>query len=843
MKKINYDNAFTRLDEEREIDLLLKEFRTVAAQLHSLENNKLLTENEKLLLEVSLWDKAKYLMSKLGRYKAGGKIFGKSKTDQEAGAKIQQIIDKKGNEMIKDLHSGIQKANSEGKGEFPNNQDPDIFLNIILSISQVYDGIVAATKLKPEEKGYLPVDAANNVISDLREYVKKYLDVDLKAAYSVMDSEEDKVNPNPEEEEEDVLITDSEEPIEEDRESDVRGQLKAKKGENAEQIDSERMKTLKSWRLPLALMGAGASFGALSWLIEYIFPAEKITSLTPEEFKEVTEKTIGHVKPGDGMTQTFNAIPELGANLTPQSSPDEVVDVLSKIGNGNPQAGVDILTQSKGIFQDPELAHNTLSELVKNPHGHGDTLEQVFKGDWAGTGKQAGDTLVTLPGGTLKMMMLKAFIRWGTKTTIKKSAIVLFGGPILKTLGVGLLGGGALVKLFREKGKRQSRAATLNDLLQSLQFVKGETVLPDTPQKGDEDNDIGDKGGKFNKEQFYIDLTSFFQFTHNNRKMASSDVFGGGEASDIEVGKEYFFTNKKGEKNVVKVVSLSNQYKAGGDKKFGTDDDEKLGDIEPGTAFVVFKKPDNTYGNEPARAVNKKQLSNENTMMKKNIITEGKFIKDPQVIKILKDTKGIDQNRLKFFEGFLTRLEIIRNKIKKAGSTGDSVMDGFIQKMKSNPIMTKDFVKTFRVDPNNQQNVEHMGDFINDIIEIVYKGRFRGKTFNDIGGMINKMGKLGGGNINKVSTKMGESYILERKGKKAQAKSAFKNHIIEFITQLMGLFQYMTKLKREGRLGSSGDSSSKKVVPKIGSQQQEESIKKVNTPLMEEISRIKKLMK
>lgn len=493
MKKINYDNAFTRLDEEREIDLLLKEFRTVAAQLHSLENNKLLTENEKLLLEVSLWDKAKYLMSKLGRYKAGGKIFGKSKTDQEAGAKIQQIIDKKGNEMIKDLHSGIQKANSEGKGEFPNNQDPDIFLNIILSISQVYDGIVAATKLKPEEKGYLPVDAANNVISDLREYVKKYLDVDLKAAYSVMDSEEDKVNPNPEEGEEDVLITDSEEPIEEDRESDVRGQLKAKKGENAEQIDSERMKTLKSWRLPLALMGAGASFGALSWLIEYIFPAEKITSLTPEEFKEVTEKTIGHVKPGDGMTQTFNAIPELGANLTPQSSPDEVVDVLSKIGNGNPQAGVDILTQSKGIFQDPELAHNTLSELVKNPHGHGDTLEQVFKGDWAGTGKQAGDTLVTLPGGTLKMMMLKAFIRWGTKTTIKKSAIVLFGGPILKTLGVGLLGGGALVKLFREKGKRQSRAATLNDLLQSLQFVKGETVLPDTPKPGDEG---GDKVGK-----------------------------------------------------------------------------------------------------------------------------------------------------------------------------------------------------------------------------------------------------------------------------------------------------------------------------------------------------------
>lgn len=482
MKKINYDNAFTRLDEEREIDLLLKEFRTVADQLHSLENNKLLTENEKLLLEVSLWDKAKYLMSKLGRYKAGGKIFGKSKTDQEAGAKIQQIIDKKGNEMIKDLHSGIQKANSEGKGEFPNNQDPDIFLNIILSIAQVYDSIVAATKLKPNEKGYLPVDAANNIIADLREYVKKYLDVDLTAAYSVMDSEE---------ESEEELITDSEEPIEEDRESDVRDQLKAKKGEKGEDIDSERMKTLKSWRLPLALMGAGASFGALSWIIEYMFPAEKITSLTPEMVKSVTEDRLGDIKPGEGMTQIMNRL--TGSHLSPSSSPDEVVSVLNKLGGGNPQTGVDIITQSGGIFRDPELANNTLSELVKNPHGHGDTLKDVFQGDWAGTGKQAGDTLVTVEGGTLTQLVVKAFIKWSTKTAIKKSAVVLFAGPILKTLGIGLLGAGALVKLFRSKGKRQSRAATLNDLLQSLQFVEGETVLPDTPQKGDEDTD---KGGK-----------------------------------------------------------------------------------------------------------------------------------------------------------------------------------------------------------------------------------------------------------------------------------------------------------------------------------------------------------
>ncbi len=472
MKNANYNNALTNLEEEKEIKLLVKGLLESIDQLNNLESNNLLTEDKRVLLEVSLWDNVKYYLGKLGRYKAGGKILGKGKIDQEAGAKIQKIIDKKGNEFIQTLHQSIQTQNAKDKGEFPNNRDPEIFLNIVLSIAEVYDSIVAASKLKPNEEGYLPIDAANNIISDLREYVKKYLDVDVNWVSSIMDSEE--------ESEEDVLITDSEEHINEDRAADVRAQLQAKGGD--EEIENERMKTLKSWKLPLALMGAGASFGALSWLIEYIFPAEKITTYSPQQFQEIAEKTIGDVKPGDGFTQTLNSIPSLGTNLTPQSSPDEVINALSKIGGGDAQVGVDIVTQQGGVFRDPELAHQTLSELVKNPHGHGDTLKDVFKGDWAGTGKSAGDTLVTLPGGTIKMMMLKMFTRWVAKTVVKKSAIALFAGPILKTLGIGLLAAGALVKLFREKGKRQSRAKTLNDLLQSLQFVKGEGVLPPPPE-------------------------------------------------------------------------------------------------------------------------------------------------------------------------------------------------------------------------------------------------------------------------------------------------------------------------------------------------------------------------
>jgi hypothetical protein len=160
--------------------------------------------------------------------------------------------------------------------------------------------------------------------------------------------------------------------------------------------------------------------------------------------------------------------------------------------------------------------------------------------------------------------------------------------------------------------------------------------------------------------------------------------------------------------------------------------------------------------------------------------------------------------------------------------------------------MDKDFTKTFNVDSGNPQNVESMGSFINDLIEIVYKGNFRGMTFKDAGGMVSKMGTLGGGNINKVS--MGESYLTERKGKKAKAKSDLKNNMISFITELMNMFQYMSKLKRQGKLG--GDSSVKtKELKKPGSSKEEspevkqESIQKPeNKFLKEEVKRILTLM-
>ena len=69
MKNKNYDNALTELYE-------------------SLE------PIEKERVDEGAWESIKYGLSKLGRYKAGGKILGKNKTTKAAERKIRDILNK-----------------------------------------------------------------------------------------------------------------------------------------------------------------------------------------------------------------------------------------------------------------------------------------------------------------------------------------------------------------------------------------------------------------------------------------------------------------------------------------------------------------------------------------------------------------------------------------------------------------------------------------------------------------------------------------------------------------------------------------------------------------------------
>ena len=167
------------LTEQQHAVIVSQILKETLDKINNIESNGNVNEG--------LMDTIKYGLSKLGRYKAGGKIFGKGKVDQEAARKIQQIIDKQGNAVIRQLDDTIRQENPE----FPNNKEPEQFLSTVMSIAAVYDSVVASTKKNPNEEGYLPVDAANGVINDLREYVKKFLDVDLAAVYSTVNEDED----------------------------------------------------------------------------------------------------------------------------------------------------------------------------------------------------------------------------------------------------------------------------------------------------------------------------------------------------------------------------------------------------------------------------------------------------------------------------------------------------------------------------------------------------------------------------------------------------------------------------------------------------------------------------
>jgi len=774
----------------------------------SIKGGKMLNENalsvrEYNTLNEGAWESIKYGLSKLGRYKAGGKITGKGKIDQEAGAKIQQIIDKKGNEMINKLNADIKEKNPE----FPNNKKGEDFLNTVMEIAAVYDSVVAATKKDPKEEGFLPVDAANMIIEDLAEYVKKFLDVDLSAAYSVMDSKKDKVK-EPEGDEE--LLTDDVEGINEDQAADVRAQLQAKKGE-AEDRESERMKGLKSNKLPLILSALGASLGALSWIAQSQWFKDMVTTmvqkpdtLTQETVSNVVDKNVVVDPNGWSYTIQNNGFNEAtGLKLGPNDSVENLHKAFKYYGGGNEEKGMEVMSKFLNPNNQAESIANLKSQFADPSNKTVGDIFNVGEKTYGSSGHLFGQY-----GGAksaiakLLFTQIKKTIIKGTTTGVVKSALakgLMKIGPILGPIGIGLVAAGATVKLMRMKGQKQSRAKTLQDLLNSIQPVKGtemnQPVLPEQPKEEPTAAGETKKGEKTgNKEKLMTDLTSFFQFIVNNKKVLTTGT-SRPSPTTVDKGGINAAISKRGEK----MESIENN---------------------------------------------------------ENLIFEARYIKDKRTYQALSKSADLPFNKLKKFEEYLTRLELIRNVVKKMGETDDKVLNGFIKKMKSNPIMATNFTKMFNVPSDNPDAVKSLRFFINDLFKTIYSGSFgkTGTNFSKIGGLVDKMGTLGGGNINKME----ESYIHEEKGynadepnkaflKDAQDRGSFKKNMVGFLTQLMNMFQYMYKLKKEGKLSGGGtekkgEDKPKTELPKSFMGKQQESVKKTNPLLTEEVNKIKNLM-
>lgn len=474
-------------------------------------------------LNENFWQDVKYGFSKLGRYKADGKILGKKSTDDKSREEIKEIMKKETNKLLKQVYGEVKIQ----APEFPNDRRKVTFLKGVIMFGQFYDSIVAATKKEPGSEGYMSEEVANEIIKDLRKVVKKFLDVDLKAVYSVTESKSDEMS-----EIEVQELNESIELLNEEEEIIKKlGQLKdramdrlfgAKKGTDApkkttkgqsakfqqtsgqKNVESERMKTLQSNKLPIILAGAGAALGALGWIAQTDWFKDLISTTikNPAQFGEETftntvEQNLKVDPNGWSYTIQNNGFQDAtGKSLAFDQPVGNLKDAFKFYGGGDESKGLEAMSN----FLSPdsrEASIDNIRQQLQDPSNK--TIGDIFnkeEGTWGDKG------LMGQRGGVKSFIAKqvytqtkKVLIKAGftTTTTSALGAKLVALAPILGGIGIALVGAGALVKLLREKGQRQSRAKTLNDLLQSLKLVGVEQDRDSKKEDIGNSEDGGDK--------------------------------------------------------------------------------------------------------------------------------------------------------------------------------------------------------------------------------------------------------------------------------------------------------------------------------------------------------------
>ncbi len=460
----------TVLNEVNEIRRHLKMQPLTESEL--LENE--LSQIDLSSLNEGWWENAKYALSKLGRYKAGGKILGKSQTTSKANAEIAELLKKASHNFINGLTTSINKTNPE----FPNNKSQDEFLNTVIEISLTYDSIVAATKLQPNDKNYLSVDAANELIVFLAAYVKKFLDVDLAASYSVFRENEETDEVLDEANDEEIPFEDipgqQVNPLANANRKEKQAYIKDKfadtKGNTA---NTEWEKSINSNKLPTLLSLGGGVLKGLSW----VFQSDWFKNLVDPE----TIKTIKS--------------PEQITRLITGGKPDSqgMLHWMSKISGKEMRTGADVsnfIKQNGGIESVKNMFINNdakdASGKILSPETQAKMLEQLVNTNpntpVGELFSKAAKTYGSMKGGlNLFGISGQAFFLGKaiyttyvvTKTAVRTGAYAKYGiaAKVLAPLGIALMAGALAVKLARYKGKKASRGQILNDLIKSLQKV------------------------------------------------------------------------------------------------------------------------------------------------------------------------------------------------------------------------------------------------------------------------------------------------------------------------------------------------------------------------------------
>ena len=491
------------LDERYELLMLCEEL----AELNAAEH-----------LDEGFWEKFKHKTAKaLGKYKVGGKIFGKDKIEARAAKELKSLLDKVGNEKIKELDNGLQKQFPD----FPNNEKKFTFTRGLVSIAAVYDSIKAANS-----KCETPYEVNQELVKDLRRYVQKLVDVDLLSTYRFVTEDEEVIE---EEEIDEISLKGIGQSIKKGAQKVAGGIKKGAKDflsvdDGGEVMsgtkDSATMKGLASNKLPITLLGIGSALGAFQWLTDTPWFKSLFEELqqvrTPTQVKEVTQKFVEQlnaVQDGDGV---YTLVSRLGdIKVDAGSTPAEFIAGLKAMGGGDAMTAIENLVKSPKVMMMPAEARAGLIDLVNNPDQY-KTMGEMFQGAAEGTGKTGKELFGVFAGGNVASMVMTNVPAMVTKmafsTAVKTGAGYALAkglGAVLGPIGIGLIGAGVLVKAARVYGAKYSRAAALNKLLQSMDDLEDECNCPegevwDAEKKGcveveeikDEEGIVDTEGGE-----------------------------------------------------------------------------------------------------------------------------------------------------------------------------------------------------------------------------------------------------------------------------------------------------------------------------------------------------------
>jgi len=556
------------------------------------------SEFEEQQINEKFWQDVKYGLSKLGRYKAGGKILRKGKVTKKSQAEIEEVLKKETNKLLKNLYDEVNLS----APDYPNTRSRRSFLEGIVKYCQFYQSIVAAGKKKPDEEGYLAPEICNEIITDLRKIVKKQLDVDLAAVYSVMESKDiEEVN-----EEEKIFKklgelkdkamdklfgTKKGSELPQRKGTGVSAKLQQTSGET--NVQSDRMSTLQSNKLPLILIGVGGALGALGWLaqtewmknfiIEWFGPDKIVT-----DTKEIAKVIDGGKADSKGLVHWMSEINQAEGGGQIKTAGD-VTKFIDKFGGVENMKGFFVGNGGGDALGQAQLLQQACSG---NPAASVWTIFTKAAG-MAGTMKGGQNlfgisTQANFVGKTVKTEVTKTLVKGAGGAIAAKVAGI---GKILEPIGLTLVATGALVKLMREKGQRQSRAKNLNDLLQALKFV--EVDQPVKTKDDSSDPNVIEVSEKSLYPLMIKNLQSLRGILLNNENVKLSGEKG--TKSDIVSGRLYNYTNKAGKKSIVKVISVTHDTEIGKDKEWMTKDDKKVDTLQKGYASVIYPDKDGKY--------------------------------------------------------------------------------------------------------------------------------------------------------------------------------------------------------------------------------------------------------